>query len=475
MPSTQLLIIPRRAGRRSLEPVLSRWTRKFHALVWFPVMFRSSIDRIPFMVTSILLLFYAIAPGNHDNGLYGADLQLLKYGSALFFLSWFMLLMLTRQRINTSPLFPLAALALSIAGVYSFIYSIAIKPGMTTHASALIPLIIIAFPLVIPTQATWADSAAVTQYLLRFTGLAAIFYVLWYAANYASGLQEDDPGSYTDVGFAYAPVCFMILCGLFRRKVLLILAVALVGLSLILRISSTTGFIALFAIIVIAFYRLNYRRLVRVACVLLAGTIIVANLALFMNKDLEDELYSIEPLMKQDVLEATSNNQFRLGIINAARDEMAERSIWTGKFFAGDVDVYPQKYLPWVEGPAPIHSEYVVIIQQGGLMGYGLLTGLFVGVALFWAKAARFAHAAGDAASETLFDSAQAINITYMLCLGGNPAFDDPKTTLHYSVMILLTIFLARAQPGFVGPIRRRRSGTAYPKLLPGAVRATRA
>lgn len=429
-------------------------------------MFRSPVDRIPFMVTSVLMLFYAIAPGTHrPAGPYGSDLQLLKYISALFFLLWFALLMLSRQRINTSPLFPLAALTLSIAGVYSFIYSIVIKPGMTTHASALIPLIIIALPLAIPTRATRADGAAVTKYFFRFTGLAAIFYVLWFAVDYGFGLDEGDPGSYTDVGFAYAPVCFMILCGLFRKKALLTLAVALVALSLIMRISSTTGFIALFAIIVIAVYQLNYRRLVRIACIWTAGAIMIANFALFMNKDLEDELYSIEPLMKQDVLEGDSNNQFRLGVIDAARDEMAESSIWTGKFFAGDIDVYPQKYVPWLEGRAPIHSEYVLIIQQGGLIGYGLLTSLFVGVALFWAKAARVAHAAGDTASETLFDAAQAINITYMLCLGGNPSFNDPKLTLHYSVLILLTIFLARAQSAFIGPIRRKRSSSVYPKL----------
>jgi hypothetical protein len=462
MPPAQLLIAERRTGYRSPEPVLSRWTRKVRAFVCFPVTFRSSLDRLPFMITSILVMFYAIAPGNHDDNpnAYGAALQLVKYIFAMFLISWFALLALTRQRINTSPLFPLAALALSVAGIFTFTYSIAFEPGTTTNASGLIPLSLLALPLLISTQATRADGAAVTEYVFRITGIAAIFHVLWYLVNYASGLTEDDPGGYNGVGYAYAPVCFMILCGLFRRNTLLGLSVGLIGLSMVLRVSSTTGFIALFATLVIVFYRLNYRRLVRIACVSVASMIILGNLAVFISEDAAERLYSIEPLLKENALASKSNNSFRLGIISAVRDEMAERSILVGKFFSGNVTVDARKYYPDLEY-GPIHSDYIGMIQQGGLIGYGLLTSLFVGAALFWAKAARLAHAAGDATSETLFDAVQAINITFMLCIGGNPMFGDLRF-LYYLMLIPLTIFLARAQPGFAG--RRHRGAARYPR-----------
>ncbi len=462
MPPAQLLIAQHRAGYRSLDPIVSRWTRKVRTFVCFPVTFRSSLDRVPFMITSIVVLFYVIAPGNHDDNPYGAALQLLKYMFAMFFLSWFALLVLTRQRVNASPLFPLAALALSAAGVFSFSYSIAVEPGTTTAASGLIPLILTALPLVIPTQATRADGAAVTEYLFRIIGIAALFHVLWFVVDYALGLNEAAPGSYSGIAPAFAPVCFMILCGLFRRKALFVLSVALIGLSLALRPSSTTGFIALFAIAAIVLYRPHYRPLFRVACVSVAGMIILGNLAVFISEDVAEGLYSIEPLMKEDALASKSNNGFRLSIIHAVRDEMVERSILVGKFFIGNVTVDARKYYsdPDME-LAPIHSDYITMIHQGGLIGYGLLTSLFVGVALFWAKAARLAHAAGDAASETLFDAVQAINITFMLCIVGNPMFGDLRF-LYYLMLIPLTIFLARAQPGFAG--RRHRGATRYPR-----------
>jgi hypothetical protein len=260
------------------------------------------------------------------------------------------------------------------------------------------------------------------------------------------------------------------LCGFFWKKRLLALSVGLVAFSLALRISSTTAFIGLFATAVIVVYRLRYHRLFRAACVSIAGMMVLGNLAVFMSKDVAEGLYSIEPLMKEEALESKSNNGFRLGIISAVRDDIGERSILLGKFFSGDVTVDARKYYPdQAVKYAPIHSEYIIMLQQGGLIGYGLLTGLFVGMAFFWARAARFAHAAGDAVSGTLFDAVQAINLTYMLCVTGNPMLDEPKMTVPYLALISLTIFLARARSGFAG--RHYWAAADYPR--PSRVRRT--
>ncbi len=465
MPSAQVLIAQRRAGYRSLEPVRSRWTRKLRTFVCFPVTFRSTVDAVPFMITSILVLFFAIAPGNNDSNpnLYGAAFNLLKYMFASLMMAWFALLAIVRQRINPSPLFPLAALALSLAGVASFIYSIAVEPGRTTYASALIPLSLAASPLVIPTRGTQVDGTTTTEYLFKIIGIAAIFHVLWWLVDYASGMTDTDPGSYSGVGQAYSPVCFMILCGLFRRKMLLGLSVGLIGLSLFLRPSSTTGFIAVFAAAVIVLYRLDYRRLLRIACVSIVGMIIVGSLLVFLSADVAEVLYSIEPLMKEDALKAKSNNNFRLGIFSAVRDDMADKSILVGKFFSGNIDVDPRQYYPdWGVDYVTIHSEYIIMIQQGGLIGYGVFGSLLIGMALLCAKAARLAHAAGNARSEILFDAIQAMSIIYLLCIIGNPTLNRLENTLWYLMLMPLSIFIARAQPGFAG--QRRRRAARYPR-----------
>jgi hypothetical protein len=451
---------PLNAGGRRL--LFARRRQQLLAFAIFPVTFRSTLDALPFMITSILVLFFAIAPGNNDPNpnLYGATFNLLKYAFAAILITWFALLAIVRQRINPLPLFPMAALILAVAGVGSLIYSLAVEPGTTTYASALIPLFLVSLPLAIPASATRASGAVATEYLFRLIGTAAIFHVLWYLVDYASGMTDADPGSYCGLGFAIAPVSLMILSGLSRRKILLSLSVGVIGLSLVLRPSSTTGFIAIFAIAVIVVHRLFNRRLFRFTCVFIVGTIILGNLFVFISADFAETLYSIEPLIKEDALEAKSNNGFRLGIISAVRDEMADRPLLAGKFFSGDVTVNPRKYYPnWEVDYVTIHSDYIIMIQQGGLIGYGLFASLWIGMALFCARAARLAHVGGNNRSEILFDAIQAINITYMLCISGNPTMFDMQYSLWHLMLMPLTIFLARALPGLVGRIPRRRSG----------------
>src|SRR6266446_8912120 len=118
-PVMHFSIAQRRVKSRGREPVLAGWIRQLHAAVCFPVTFRSEFDSVPFMIISILVLFYAIAPGNNDPNpnLYGAAFNLVKYMFAMVLVSWFAMLAIARQRINPSPLFPLAALVLSAAGV----------------------------------------------------------------------------------------------------------------------------------------------------------------------------------------------------------------------------------------------------------------------------------------------------------------------------------------------------------------------
>jgi hypothetical protein len=105
----------------------------------------------------------------------------------------------------------------------------------------------------------------------------------------------------------------------------------------------------------------------------------------------------------------------------------------------------------------PIHSEDVLIISAERADRLRTAYELVSGHGNFLAKAGRFAHAAGDSGSETLFDAIQAINITYMLVVLGNPMLGALQI-LHHWMLIPLTILLARAHPGFDG---RRHRGTA--------------
>ena len=225
-----------------------------------------------------------------------------------------------------------------------------------------------------------------------------------------------------------AIVYLLVLSGLFRQNLLFALSLAQIGISLVLRPTSILVFSTTLAIGLILAHRLSFHRSFRLTCVLLTAAVIAGNLAILQSDGLAKAFYSIEPSVKEDLLEGHSNNDFRLGVLKAARDEMGQQSLLIGKAFSGDVGVDPLIYLPWVheDEELTIHSDFVIMMLQGGLIGYGLLAALFVGMALLCAKAARIAQLARDSSSESVFDALQLMNVTFIL-------FISPQPTIQFS------------------------------------------
>jgi hypothetical protein len=456
LPRTQLLtaqpVPTAQRTARHRPQLVAKWLGHLRAAAGFPVAFRSGLDAAPFRFTSFFLLIYVVMP--HFSGP-GPVSQFAKYLLAIGLTLCFALLAMTRPRLNLSPLFPLAPLLLSIAGGISFARSIFVDPGTGTYSSALIPLIVAAIPLLIATRTIRTDGAVVTEYLFSIFGLAALFHVLWLWLIVERGWSNDGWFEAPSKSSGLVIIFFMLLCGLFRRNLLLVLSVALIGFSELVAATSTLAFLMMFAAVVIVLHRLRFRRFLRLACVLVAAGILVANLAVLESSDLADAFYSIEPSVKED-LGGESDNEFRLGVISAARDEMAQHSLLVGTAFTGGITVDALSYLPWLsdngretETRRTIHSDFIIMIVQGGLIGYGLFASLFVGMALLCAKAARLAHAARDGSSETLFDALQAMNVAFMLCISANPMLPYLQDATPYLILLPLAIFLARAQPGF--------------------------
>jgi hypothetical protein len=425
------------------------------------VAFLSGFDRIPFRVLSLFALFYAVMP-NLAFGMPEVD-QLVKYSFAVAQTLCAALLALWNQRLNPSPLFPLASLSLVALGGVAYAYSIFVVPGMATYSSGLIPLIVIAMPLLIATRATRTDSVAAGKYLLAIFGVAAVCHLLWQLIGPLLGSAEKD------FGWVFVPqgsivlVDFVILSGLLRRRLLLFCSLGLVGLSLALRPSSELVFTTVFAAAAIVSHRLRLQRLYRAGCILTASLIFVANLAVLESGDIAQALYSVEPVVKQEALAGYSNSETRLGLISAARDEMARHSLLVGKALTGNVTVDTSVYLPYAEQSVmPIHSDFIIMIVEGGLIGYGVFAALFLGILLACSKGARLARVAGDSGSEVLLDALQALVIIFMLYMSGNPTMLLAQVTVLCCLMpVSLATFLVRAQAGFSRPWRGASLGRA--------------
>jgi hypothetical protein len=416
------------------------------------VSFSSGLAAAPFRMTSLFVLLFVVTPH------IGQPMIYLKYCYAGGLLLGFVLLALSASGINLRPRFPVAALVLSMLGCFSLAYSTLAAPGTNTYASALIPLLLVAMPLLIGKNAAAADSTEVARYLFAIFSIGALVYVAWQGVGRFLGWDEGID-YYGWMEFPWltgtTPLVFlMLLSGLLRRPLLLLSSVGLVALSLMLRPTSTLAFGAGFALAFVFCYRLRLAWLLRYACAVGTAAILLANIAVLESGDLAAALYSVEPGVKHDLLHGGDNNEFRLGVIAAARDLTAHHSLLFGEAFTGDATVDASPYLPFLlweggTGIEPIHCDYITMIVEGGLLGYALFSSLFVGMALLCATGARLARAALDRTGEILFDAVQAANIVFMLYISGSPTLSDLQDSLPYLMLIPVAIFLTRSQLGF--------------------------
>jgi hypothetical protein len=418
-------------------------------LTQFPVAFRSSLDAAAFWLAAYFLLFYVTAPDIWPLSLY------LKYLFSISIIVCCIFLTCVRQTICLSSVFLLGPLLLSLAGAASFGQAI-MAGGGNTYSSALVPLVIVSAPLFVPQDNSYAQGRSIVRYLLVVFGTGAAFHVVWQVAGRLLGISEVEGEAFPSLPFApryFAAssiiLYFAILVGFFRRNTALAFATVLAVISLLLRPSSTLAFSSILVLGAIFSYRLGLRRLFRFAAWVLLIIIMLGNVAILLSDEFARAVYSLEPYVKSDVLESTSNNEFRLGVTAAARTEMQETSIWIGQAFSGDMDVSVNRYLTWYDkSEAPIHSDFLTIIVQGGLIGFALFSSLFLGLAGLCWRGARLSRAVDEPASETLFDALLGIDVVFAIYISFNPIMQLLPCVLPFFLTVPLAVFLSRSLTG---------------------------
>ena len=173
-----------------------------------------------------------------------------------------------------------------------------------------------------------------------------------------------------------AGVCLAVLR---RSQRGLLIGLALLALSQALRPSSTSLFTLACVLpiaVLIARGRLRMAKLAVYTSLLVAPIVPVA---LHLSPDLKEIVTSAEAWAKEDVLSGTSNTFFRLAIQDLAIDRLQETSLAFGVMFSESNSVQLSNQFAWWlekfrEGRAAIHSDYVSILLQSGIVGYVLFT-----------------------------------------------------------------------------------------------------
>ena len=176
--------------------------------------------------------------------------------------------------------------------------------------------------------------------------------------------------------------------------------------------------------------------------------VLAGNIAIFADADFADYIYSFEPAVKQSILKSQDNNDFRLGVIAALRDETASNSIIFGKFFTGGIDADVSDYLPWWHAGgddfAPIHSDFIGLLSQGGLAGYLILSLLFIGLARLCMASARFSR---KHAEQKLFDAVLVMESIFMIYISFNPIIQKAYFAALFFFLIPACVLTARGIP----------------------------
>jgi hypothetical protein len=349
--------------------------------------------------------------------------------------------------LATRPFFVLAALALSLIGLLSFAYVQLLEPGETGYSAALFSMLVCAIPALIPPRAISVDTEQLARSVLRLLTLASVFQVVWQVVGSDGGLGEEVSHERT-----YVLVFFLLAAGFERRLSLGALAMLLIVVSLYLRPSSTLAGATVMALFGLSLRWLSFSRLLRVMPQLIACTLLVQNLVFALDPAIPEAVLAFETDFKEKQLDsisdtsAQSNSDFRLAIFRAVHDDISSRSFLLGKAFTGDVNINVSSYYraPRFGGIVEIHSDFLILLSQGGLIGYGLFSILFLGIVRLGLWSAELAKAAGAERGEALLRA-----IPWMICVFGfyisyNPLMAKVEYVLFFLILAPISTFMAR-------------------------------
>ena len=119
----------------------------------------------------------------------------------------------------------------------------------------------------------------------------------------------------------------------------------------------------------------------RLCCRMAAAAVLVvvlASLSWYLWPQLAEQVQEFDKWYKTDQMAGMSNADTRNALLQAAREQFGDRSIWWGAFFVGPTnpDIFPVsgRY----EFDAPVHSDIILFFQEGGVIGLSTWIGAYV-------------------------------------------------------------------------------------------------
>jgi hypothetical protein len=302
-----------------------------------------------------------------------------KYSFFLLVAVTFALIAIRSKQIRLGLNAPTIFLAFTIVTAIPFLVQSLSGGEVNSYLTAFAASMVYSTSAVLPWNKYQIEPEAIEKFLLRWVLVLGVLYIGELSLRRFAGLEYFNHFETVEAHIkAIALVVALSLICMGRAKWSEIaLTMILSAACIMLRPSSSFILCVIVSIPVALLLRLRYYRAAEYICYGLIISAMLVPFLLYASADVGRWIGDVETSVKVDIFDAVSNTEFRLINIKLALDRFVETHWLVGEMFSGPTNVFIAGHLPYwaqnvLSGLAAIHSDYVILILQGGLIGYGL-------------------------------------------------------------------------------------------------------
>ncbi|MBN9309602.1 hypothetical protein [Devosia sp.] len=265
-------------------------------------------------------------------------------------------------------------LGFMIAAAAGYVTQMAAGRAPNSYLAAFMPPVLYSLSLVLPLPRKPVDGNGLVRALTVLLMVLGALYALEVTVRSASG----NLGRIDNLENHVKSVSLVLAAGLAMASGRWRLLAVIVALSTwtTLQRPSSTFILALSVCLSVAWLiKIGQSRLAECVCYALLAVLALSPFVVSFVPGASEMVLGVEGMLKQDLLGGETNTAVRLVIQGVAMNGMQGFDWVYGQLFTGATSVYVADMLPWWWdnsdlGLATIHSDYVILLGQSGLIGY---------------------------------------------------------------------------------------------------------
>jgi hypothetical protein len=384
---------------------------------------------------------------------------IVKYIYTLTLLGFIFTYLVIGRSIVINSVAPLLALFFFLITTVVFLFNLVAYGYKLSYASAFTSCLVFAAAAFIPQTGLSIDIDRVLRQILFLLFVCTVLYLFEIIFKSTSFGQSHSYITDPQFGKTLLSIVGLCLAILMRQRGLTWLFLIGIVAALILRPSSTL--VLAFAICLPLTALLRYRALLfsRIFAYGFLALAAAAPIILYVFHDeVGDAIGAMEMTVKSDALGANPNTQFRMLVITLALRQLEGAAILYGSGLDGNTSVFVGRELPqWVDETGSrvvtIHSDFVIVLTQAGIIGYSMFITFF-----YFILHVRFRSLGHTARLHAGLYNMLSISIVAVVCLMAY-SMVNPNLQYYYIsppiwLLLLVSELAARATVSSGGPDR---------------------